>query len=72
MVILYLSRTRLFLIAGALMFHPKYCSSAVEGPQGYTENVTVVSTRLFTSRVNTCCVFFKMAPEPIYKAECGN
>lgn len=70
-VIVYLSHglecivkhTCLFLISGALTFHPKCCSSAVEGPQGYTENVTVVSTRLFTSRVNTCCVFFKMAPE---------
>lgn len=59
----FVKHARLFLIAGALTFHPKYCSSAVEGPQGYTENVTVVSTRLFTSRVNTCCVFFKMAPE---------
>lgn len=59
----FVKHARLFLIAGALTFHPKYCSSAVEGPQGYTENVTVVSTRLFTSRVNTCCVFFKMPPK---------
>lgn len=63
---------RLFLIAGALTFHPIYCSSAVEGLQGYTENVTVVSTRLFTSRVNTCWVFFRMALKPICEAECGN
>lgn len=54
---------RLFLIAGALTFHPIYCSSAIEGLQGYTENVTVVSRRLFTSRVNTCWAFFRMAPE---------